>query len=110
MDDIDLGAGGSVDFGDDVEKLVAARNPGMAFTLGAMGSRTTNFSNAAYRRSGYDDVDREVQALWIDGDRDAGINTLRVQPEGKTLAERIETLAHTVQLVERVDGEVPSPA
>lgn len=142
LDDIDLGAGGSVEFGDDVEKLVAARKPGMAFTLGAMGSRTTNFYNAAYRRSGYDDVGREVQALWIDGDRDAaiaripdemvlaanmigteemvlgrirayrdaGINTLRVHPEGKTLAERIETLAHTMQLVERVNAEVPSPA
>jgi F420-dependent oxidoreductase-like protein len=68
--DLDLQAGGAVAFGDDVERLVAARKPGLAFTLGAMGSRQHNFYNDAYRRAGYEDAAREVQRLWLDGKRD----------------------------------------
>ena len=41
-------------FGDDVERLIAARKPGLAFTLGAMGSRQHNFYNDAFQRAGYD--------------------------------------------------------
>jgi len=51
---LDLQAGGAVAFGDDVERLVAARKPALAFTLGAMGSRQHNFYNDAFRRAGYD--------------------------------------------------------
>jgi F420-dependent oxidoreductase-like protein len=68
--DLDLQAGGAVAFGDDVERLVAARKPGLAFTLGAMGSRQHNFYNDAFRRAGYDEAAREVQRLWLDGKRD----------------------------------------
>jgi hypothetical protein len=50
--------------------MVAARKPGMAFTLGAMGSRRHNFYNAAYQRAGYADVATEVQQLWLEGKRD----------------------------------------
>ena len=35
LGDLDLQAGGAVAFGDDVEGLIAARKPGLAFTLGA---------------------------------------------------------------------------
>src|SRR4029077_6275017 len=38
-------AGGFVAFGDDVERLIPPRKPGLAFTLGAMGSRQHNFYN-----------------------------------------------------------------
>ena len=68
--DLDLQAGGAVAFGDDVERLVAARKPGLAFTLGAMGSRQHNFYNDAFRRAGYEDAAREVQRLWLEGKRD----------------------------------------
>ena len=68
--DLDLQAGGAVAFGDDVERLIAARKPGLAFTLGAMGSRQHNFYNDAFRRAGYEDAAREVQRLWLDGKRD----------------------------------------
>ena len=57
-------------FGDDVERLIAARKPGLAFTLGAMGSREHNFYNDAFRRAGYEDAAREVQRLWLLGKRD----------------------------------------
>jgi hypothetical protein len=119
-----------VAFGDDVERLIARRRPGLAFTLGAMGSRHHNFYNAAFQRAGYADVAREVQALWLDGRRDeaaarvpdelvlktnllgtdamvrqrvqayraAGVTTLRVEPTGETLDERLATLARVVDL------------
>jgi len=45
--DLDLQAGGAVAFGDDLERLIAPRKPGLAFTLGAMGSRQHNFYNEA---------------------------------------------------------------
>jgi F420-dependent oxidoreductase-like protein len=68
--DLDLQAGGAVAFSDDVERLIPARKPGIAFTLGAMGSRQHNFYNAAFRRAGYEEVAAEVQSLWLDGRRD----------------------------------------
>jgi F420-dependent oxidoreductase-like protein len=68
--DLDLQAGGVVAFGDDVERLVARRKPGLAFTLGAMGSRQHNFYNAAFQRAGYREVALEAQRLWLDGRRD----------------------------------------
>ena len=68
--DIDIQAGGAVAFGDDIEALAAPLKPGMAFTLGAMGSPKTNFYNEAYRRGGWEDTAREVQQLWVSGRRE----------------------------------------
>ncbi len=67
---LDLQAGGVVAFGDGVERLVAARKPGLAFTLGAMGSRRRNFYNDAFGRAGYADAAAEVQRLWLEGKRE----------------------------------------
>ncbi|MEM7100981.1 MAG: LLM class flavin-dependent oxidoreductase [Pseudomonadota bacterium] len=71
--DIDIGAGGYFEVSEDVEGIVAKLKPGMAFTLGAMGSAKTNFYNDAYCRAGYEDTAKEVQSLWIDGKRDQAI-------------------------------------
>jgi F420-dependent oxidoreductase-like protein len=68
--DLDLAVGGAVGFGDDVERMLAALRPRMAFTLGAMGSPRTNFYNDAYKRGGYEDAAREVQRLWVAGKRE----------------------------------------
>jgi F420-dependent oxidoreductase-like protein len=68
---LDLQAGGVVAFSDDVERLIPPRKPGLAFTLGAMGSRRHNFYNDAFRRAGYEDVAGEVQRLWLEGRREA---------------------------------------
>ena len=57
-------------FGDDLDPLIAPRKPGLAFTLGAMGSRQHNFYNDAYKRAGYVDAATEVQRLWLDGKRE----------------------------------------
>jgi F420-dependent oxidoreductase-like protein len=67
---LDLQAGGVVAFSDDVERLIPLRKPGLAFTLGAMGSRQHNFYNDAFKRAGYADVALEVQRLWLDGHRE----------------------------------------
>src|SRR5258706_704601 len=133
--DLDLQvAGGVVAFSDDVERLISPRKSGLAFTLGAMGSRAHNFYNDVYRRAGYEDVALEVQDLWFKKQREeaaarvpaelvlktnligteemvreririhqaAGVNTLRVEPDGDTLDERLTSLARLVELVKEV--------
>src|SRR5260370_41581043 len=62
---------GVVAFSDDVEALIAPRKPGLAFTLGAMGSRQHNFYNDVYQRAGYADVALEGQDLWFKKQREA---------------------------------------
>ena len=68
--DIDICQGAEVAFGDDVDAMVARRKPGLAFSLGGMGSASTNFYNDAYSRQGFAEVAAEVQALWVQGKRD----------------------------------------
>jgi F420-dependent oxidoreductase-like protein len=129
--DIDLQAGGAVAFGDDLEQLIAPRKPGLAFTLGAMGSRQHNFYNQAFQRAGYEEIAKEIQTLYLDGNRDearsrvpdelvlktnllgteamvkerirayrdAGVTTLRVDPAGRSLPERLETLGRLMDCV-----------
>src|SRR5947209_16220227 len=64
--DIDLQvSAGVVSFSDDIDQLISPRKPGLAFTLGAMGSRPHNFYNDVYRRAGYADIALEVQDLWF---------------------------------------------
>jgi alkanesulfonate monooxygenase SsuD/methylene tetrahydromethanopterin reductase-like flavin-dependent oxidoreductase (luciferase family) len=67
---IDVCQGAEVAFGDDVDAMVARRKPGLAFSMGGMGSATTNFYNDAYSRQGFAEVAAEVQRLWVDGKRD----------------------------------------
>src|SRR6266567_6980758 len=70
--DLDLQvAAGVVAFSDDVERLIAPRKPGLAFTLGAMGSRQHNFYNDVFQRAGYADIALEVQGLWFRKQREA---------------------------------------
>lgn len=69
--DLDLHAHVYVAVTDHVEELVAARKQAHAFSLGAMGSASTNFYLDAVSRSGYADDARAIQALWLDGKRDA---------------------------------------
>ena len=71
--DIDIQVGGSFEIGDDVERMVEARKPAMAFTLGGMGSARTNFYNDAFRRAGYVDAAVEVQDLWVNGKKDEAV-------------------------------------
>jgi F420-dependent oxidoreductase-like protein len=70
--DLDVCQGAEVAFAADEEELrtmVADRRQGLAFSLGGMGSATTNFYNAAYSRQGWAEVAAEVRARWQAGDR-----------------------------------------
>ena len=60
-----------VEFTDDVDEAGRRHAEGYAFTFGAMGSATTNFYNNAFDRQGYGDDVREVQRLWLSGDKEA---------------------------------------
>ena len=71
--DLEIEVGGTVAFGDDLDALVEPLKPAMAFTLGAMGSATTNFYNDAFKRGGWEAVGREVQRLWVAGERSEAI-------------------------------------
>jgi F420-dependent oxidoreductase-like protein len=68
--DLDLTVSVGVELTDDVDEAVRRHADGYAFTFGAMGSETTNFYNDAFERQGYGDDVREVQRLWLSGDRD----------------------------------------
>lgn len=69
--DIDIQVGGTIEIDDDIEALIERHRPGMAFVLGAMGSATTNFYNAAFKRAGFEKAAVEVQDLWVSGNREA---------------------------------------
>ena len=134
MSEIDLQAGGVVAFGDDLEKMLPRRKPGLAFTLGAMGSKEHNFYNAAFQRAGYAEEAKAIQLKWIEGDRQtaaqmvpdemviktnmlgteaqvrermlayraAGVTTLRVDPEGRSLQERLDTLGRAIGIAKEL--------
>ena len=70
FEDIERQAGGVVQFGDDLDALIAPRKPGFAFEMGAMGSPEHNFYRDAYTRQGYGDLANEVLAHWLAGRRD----------------------------------------
>jgi F420-dependent oxidoreductase-like protein len=69
--DLDLTVAVAVEFTDDVEGAARRHAGGYAFTIGAMGSPAANFYNNAFERQGFGDDIREVQRLWLAGDKDA---------------------------------------
>ncbi|GAA3772732.1 LLM class flavin-dependent oxidoreductase [Streptomyces coacervatus] len=78
--DLDVCQGAEVAFAPDEEALgamIAGRRKELAFSLGGMGSASTNFYNNAYSRQGWADVAAEVRERWQAGDRDgaAGLVT-----------------------------------
>ncbi|MGW1005932.1 LLM class flavin-dependent oxidoreductase [Streptomyces sp. NPDC002520] len=78
--DLDVCQGAEVAFAPDEEALGAMtsrRKKELAFSLGGMGSASTNFYNNAYSRQGWADVAAEVRERWQSGDRDgaAGLVT-----------------------------------
>jgi len=72
--DLDVCQGAEVAFAADEDALqgmVRARKKELAFSLGGMGSASTNFYNQAYSRQGWAEVAAEVRDRWQAGDRDA---------------------------------------
>ena len=70
--DLDICQGAEVAFAadeDELRQMVADRRSGLAFSLGGMGSASTNFYNDAYSRQGWADVAAAVRERWQAGDR-----------------------------------------
>jgi F420-dependent oxidoreductase-like protein len=132
--DIDICQGAEVAFAADENELrgmVASRKKELAFSLGGMGSSSTNYYNQAYSRQGWAEVAAEVRERWQRGDRDgaarlvtdemvlattligteqmvrarlavwrdAGVDTVRLYPEGDTLDAKLATLGRAIELV-----------
>lgn len=74
--DIDIQVGGSFEISNNVEALIDARRPAMAFTLGGMGSAETNFYNDAFKRAGYEEAAVKVQSLWVEGKKEEAIRAV----------------------------------
>ncbi len=70
--DLDICQGAEVNLVDeaDLAGTVADRRKELAFSLGGMGSGTSNFYNDAYSRQGWADVAARVRERWQSGDRD----------------------------------------
>jgi F420-dependent oxidoreductase-like protein len=71
--DLDVCQGAEVCFAPDedaLHEIVSRRKKELAFSLGGMGSATTNFYNDAYSRQGWADVAARIRALWLAGQRD----------------------------------------
>ncbi len=78
--------------------MVDARRPGVAFSLGGMGSASTNFYNQAYARQGFADVARRgAGALW----------STATAPDAAALSPRRDGARHDADR-HRADG--PRPA
>jgi F420-dependent oxidoreductase-like protein len=71
LDDVELTVAVGLDFTDDIETAGRRHASGYAFTIGAMGSASTNFYNQAFARQGFGEAITEVQRLWQAGDREA---------------------------------------
>lgn len=70
LTDIDLCVSTRVEIGEDVDEMIDKRRPAVAFNMGGMGSADTNFYNDAFKRAGYDEDARAIQALWLEGKRE----------------------------------------
>jgi F420-dependent oxidoreductase-like protein len=71
--DLDVCQGAEVAFAADSGELrgmIAGRRKELAFSLGGMGSASTNFYNDAYSRQGWAEVAAAVRERWLGGDRD----------------------------------------
>jgi F420-dependent oxidoreductase-like protein len=137
IDELDLVMPVAVEFTDDAEEAGRRHADGYAFTIGAMGAPGKNFYNRAFSAQGFGDDVAAVYELWQAGKRDeaaarvpfdigfktnllgppevirerlrryrdAGITTLQAKVSGP---DRLDTVAHLVDLVREVDSEVAS--
>jgi F420-dependent oxidoreductase-like protein len=71
--DLDICQGAEVAFAadeDELRRMVAGRKKELAFSLGGMGSSSTNYYNQAYSRQGWAEVAAQVRERWQQGDRE----------------------------------------
>lgn len=71
--DLDICQGAEVSFASDeqhLKELIDSRKAELAFSLGGMGSASTNFYNQAYSRQGWSEVAAAVKERWQARDRE----------------------------------------
>ncbi len=77
--DVELSVAAGLEFTDDPEAAGRRHAAGYAFTIGAMGSPTTNFYNRAFGRQGFGDAVAEVRALFEAGERERAAATVPLE-------------------------------
>lgn len=71
--DLDICQGAEINIVDgeaQLAEILGSRKKELAFSLGGMGSGSTNYYNNAYSRQGWADVAERVRERWQSGDRD----------------------------------------
>lgn len=79
LDDVELTVAVGLEFTDAVEEAGCRHASGYAFTIGAMGSSSTNFYNQAFSRQGFADQIDEVHRLWQSGDKEAAARAVPIE-------------------------------
>ena len=77
--ELDVCQGAEVAFAHDeaeLQTMIAGRKKELAFSLGGMGSASTNYYNRAYSRQGWADIAAEVCERWQAGDRDSAADLI----------------------------------
>ncbi|MDH3296129.1 MAG: LLM class flavin-dependent oxidoreductase [Acidimicrobiia bacterium] len=117
MDDIELTAAVTLEFADDPEEAARRHADGYAFTIGAMGSASTNFYNRAFARQGFGDAVDEIQQLWREGRRDAAAARVPIEIGRQTnllggdddITQRLRRYRDSGVHTLRVNVDHPSP-
>jgi alkanesulfonate monooxygenase SsuD/methylene tetrahydromethanopterin reductase-like flavin-dependent oxidoreductase (luciferase family) len=78
-DSFDIAPNVNVSVDDDIDRARDAMRPLIALYVGGMGSREKNFYNQLVRRYGFEDAAREVQDLYLDGEREEAAAALPVE-------------------------------
>ncbi len=68
---LEIFAGGMVAIGEGLEHLRDLARPQAALYIGGMGARTKNFYNDIFARSGYADEAKQIQDLYLSGEKKA---------------------------------------
>jgi F420-dependent oxidoreductase-like protein len=66
---LEIFAGGGVAIGEGLEDLRNRSRPGIALYVGGMGARQKNFYNDIFARSGYEAEAKQIQDLYLAGDK-----------------------------------------
>lgn len=79
LNDVELTVAVTLEFTDDPEAAGRRHADGYAFTIGAMGSPSTNFYNRAFTRQGFGEAVEQVHALWQAKDREAAAAAVPIE-------------------------------
>jgi F420-dependent oxidoreductase-like protein len=82
---LEIAAGGTLAIGDGLEGLRDLARPNLALYIGGMGARDKNFYNDLVRLYGYEQEAREIQDLYLSGQKQAA--------EARVPAELLEALS-----------------